>query len=163
MIPWKQIKAEYIAGKGSQRDLATRYGVSPSMIGRKASAEGWRQERERFISTCSAEALKDECMQRRDTLKELLSMQEMLEDRLSSILQLAEQPMGVQDLLGCTRALKTMMETAYRLYGIQTEEEKQGWERISLEKERLELERSKLREGTGEQMVKWVIDFSEEA
>ena len=42
---WRKIKAEYIAGGISQRALAEKYGVSKTMVMRKANKEGWTAKR----------------------------------------------------------------------------------------------------------------------
>ena len=42
---WRKIKAEYIAGGVSQRALAEKYGVSRTMVMKKAVAEHWTQKR----------------------------------------------------------------------------------------------------------------------
>lgn len=42
---WRKIKAEYIAGGISQRALADKYGVSKTMVMRKANKEGWTKAR----------------------------------------------------------------------------------------------------------------------
>ena len=40
-MDWNRIRKEYIAGKGSYRELAKKYGVSPQVLGRRAKAENW--------------------------------------------------------------------------------------------------------------------------
>ena len=42
---WRKIKAEYIAGGISQRKLAEKYGVSRTMVMRKANKEKWTEKR----------------------------------------------------------------------------------------------------------------------
>lgn len=44
---WERIRAEYIAGGISLRDLAQKHGVTRSAIGRRASAECWTEERDK--------------------------------------------------------------------------------------------------------------------
>ena len=43
---WRKIKAEYISGQISQRDLAKKYGIGASTLMRRASKEGWTKKRE---------------------------------------------------------------------------------------------------------------------
>ena len=40
-MDWNRIRKDYIAGKGSYRELAKKYGVSPQVLGRRAKAEDW--------------------------------------------------------------------------------------------------------------------------
>lgn len=44
-VSWRKIKAEYIAGGISQRALAEKYGVSKTMVMRKANKEKWTEKR----------------------------------------------------------------------------------------------------------------------
>ena len=44
-VNWRKIKAEYIAGGISQRALAEKYGVSKTIVMRKANKEKWTAKR----------------------------------------------------------------------------------------------------------------------
>ncbi len=62
-IPWEEIRREYVEGTErdgarvypSQRDLASKYDVEISTIGRRAKREGWAVAREVFASRVLAE------------------------------------------------------------------------------------------------------------
>jgi uncharacterized protein YjcR len=45
-VNWRKVKAEYIAGQISQRDLAKKYGIGASTLMKRASKEGWTKKRE---------------------------------------------------------------------------------------------------------------------
>lgn len=45
MADWLRIKAEYISGCGSMRELAEKYGVSGNTMRKRAAAERWNDER----------------------------------------------------------------------------------------------------------------------
>lgn len=47
-MDWEAIKQEYISTNISQKALSEKYGVSPSTIGKKCSAEGWSKLRKKF-------------------------------------------------------------------------------------------------------------------
>ena len=54
MIPiekadWNAIRAEYIGGTASQRELAEKYGVSEAYIIKKANKEHWKQDRDEAV------------------------------------------------------------------------------------------------------------------
>ena len=54
MIPiektdWNAIKAEYICGNSSQRELAEKYGVSPAYLMKRANKEHWKQDRDKAV------------------------------------------------------------------------------------------------------------------
>lgn len=40
-MDWGKIRKDYIAGKGTYRELAKKYGVTPQALGRRAKAENW--------------------------------------------------------------------------------------------------------------------------
>lgn len=46
-VDWERIRAEYIAGGISFRDLAEKHGVSKDAIGRKAKQEKWVNDRDK--------------------------------------------------------------------------------------------------------------------
>lgn len=50
MPDWERIRAEYIAGGISLRDLATKYGINRGAVGRKAKAGNWAEDRAKTAS-----------------------------------------------------------------------------------------------------------------
>ena len=46
---WNAIKAEYIGGNSSQRELAEKYGVSPDYLMKRANKEHWKQDRDEAV------------------------------------------------------------------------------------------------------------------
>lgn len=76
---WRKIKAEYIAGKESQRSLAEKYGVSRSTLIRRANKEHWAQKRkaadaesERKVQQKTAEKVADNAVMLQDIKTKLL-------------------------------------------------------------------------------------------
>lgn len=54
MIPigktdWNAIRADYICGTDSQRELAEKYGVSEAYLIKKANKEHWKQDRDEAV------------------------------------------------------------------------------------------------------------------
>lgn len=45
-VDWMAVRNEYVSGVGSIRELAAKYGVSKSAVGKRAKAENWQAERE---------------------------------------------------------------------------------------------------------------------
>ena len=45
-MDWDAIKQEYISTNISQRELAEKYGVSVSSLGKRCASEGWSQNKE---------------------------------------------------------------------------------------------------------------------
>ena len=46
-VDWERIRAEYIAGGASIRNLADKYGISKDAVGRRAKAEKWKETRDK--------------------------------------------------------------------------------------------------------------------
>ena len=46
---WNAIKAEYIGGNSSQRELAEKYGVSPDYLMKRANKEHWKSDRDEAV------------------------------------------------------------------------------------------------------------------
>ena len=46
---WNAIKAEYIGGHASQRELAEKYGVSPDYLMKRANKEHWKKDRDEVV------------------------------------------------------------------------------------------------------------------
>lgn len=103
---WIAIRAEYVQGNESLRDLAAKHSVNLGRIGERAAREGWAEERERFrndLQTRTEEKIKDE-----------LSTQ-MSQDRIrvigviDSILEQGERQLhGVKDAAGNWVVIPTM-------------------------------------------------------
>ena len=50
MPDWEKIRAEYIAGGISIREIAQKYGINRGAVGRKAKAENWAEDRAKTAS-----------------------------------------------------------------------------------------------------------------
>lgn len=46
-VNWEQLRAEYCAGNVSCRQLGEKYHVSPNVVSKKATKEGWKKLREK--------------------------------------------------------------------------------------------------------------------
>ena len=61
-MDWKKIRREYLAGGVSYRQLAAKYGISETTIGRRSRKEGWvdkRGQTERKVASKVADAIAD--------------------------------------------------------------------------------------------------------
>lgn len=70
---WDRIKAEYLAGGTSYRQLAEKYGVVLKTLERRAKSEGWADECRQVVREVSAE------IHRRAVASRIMSAQEVLE------------------------------------------------------------------------------------
>lgn len=56
-IDWAAIRQDYLLTDASQRDLAKKYGVSKSLIAKKAKDEDWKGKRGQFLDKVGNEVL----------------------------------------------------------------------------------------------------------
>ncbi len=54
MVDWDRIKKDYVEGRGTQRELASRYGVNRSALGMRAAREDWTGQRMALLQKISA-------------------------------------------------------------------------------------------------------------
>lgn len=57
MADWQAIKTEYITTQTSYRKLAQKYGVNVTNIAKKASSEGWVEQRNQFANETQTKTL----------------------------------------------------------------------------------------------------------
>jgi len=157
MIPWESIRTEYLAGDMSQRALASKYGISVSAVGRKASQEHWLEQREQIGSKSMAKSDEALTKRRADVLVSLAQISDLLQDRLRIVIDGLDEAASPQDMARLATALKALVELTHTLYHIPTETEKIGWERVKIERERMECEiKCRQAEGAGNK-IEWII------
>lgn len=116
-----RIKADYIKGKGSVRQIAEKYGADFDPLRVRASKEGWTQEREKYLESLSRNSLKRD--QNRASEWEDLVFNTSKEDFLlitESIRQLKESGQGIdsEHIGGYARARKLLDDMARRSLGL---------------------------------------------
>ncbi len=92
-VDWMKVKAEYINGDVTQRELATKYGVTLRQISNHATSEQWVQEREQHRNKLSTEIQQETDKKTVDTESEVLviksrlklSFYKQIEKRLQSV------------------------------------------------------------------------------
>ena len=71
---WERIKAEYITGEMSYRDLADKYGVTVNAVHHHATPGGWYKERMAYRKRVAKKAVKQAENKDVKTLTRLLSI-----------------------------------------------------------------------------------------
>lgn len=92
-IEWAKIKAEYIAGEGSYRSLAKKYGIGTSRLGEKAKEEKWVEERKKSQDAIVAKAIQ----QNEDAELSALQWLGKAKEKLAAKLALAVDRVDVTD------------------------------------------------------------------
>lgn len=117
--PWEQIRAEYQAGNGSQRELAERFCVPYPSLRDRARAERWTDGRDKVREKTAAKV--QTAIVNRSTKKALNNL-EVLESVIQALLDSLPNA-EVDSLSKITTALVRTIEVRDRLLGKSTADE----------------------------------------
>ena len=85
MADWEKIKAEYITTEVSVRDLAQKYGVHYTTIGKKASKEDWQELRQQQTNTTLTKILTADTEKKVDRATRLKTVADKLLERVEDL------------------------------------------------------------------------------
>lgn len=94
-VDWNTLKAEYIAGGVSYRELAEKHGVSENTLRRRAAKEKWRQERHKSDTKTAQkiiEIVSDENAEKAVTAASLISKAAM-----NFLMKIAEESLKIKE------------------------------------------------------------------
>lgn len=87
MTEWNAIKKEYITDETtSYAKLSKKYGISKTMICKKSTAEGWVNERERYLKKCLSKSLEASSKKEASRITRLSNVADKLLDRIEAII-----------------------------------------------------------------------------
>ena len=118
-IDWAAIRQDYLLTEASQRDLAKKYGVSKSLIAKKAKEEDWKGKRGQFMDKVGNEVIE---ATKEIAVNRALAICESADKLLVKVNQLLD----LEDALS-PRDLKSLSSTLLDLkmiHGVKTESEK---------------------------------------
>lgn len=138
-IPWTKIKADWLKGGTSYKKLGEKYGVSPSVIGNRASKEAWGKEKLKISEKVSNELGARIARTRVNHLEKLIEANEAL---LAGLVKLAHQieadPSMLMDKSGSMRstesyakAIQIATETQRDLYRLPNIDQKLAAKKFS--------------------------------
>lgn len=142
IIPWDQIRSEYVTGNTSYRRLAKKYGVSFGDVCRHGRDEGWVELQKQHRSDLVAKIEEDAKERGLAALRRSGRIAELALDRAEELLG---EPGGLNgtQLEAAVGALRSAVAIVRDVYGILTEAERaridNDREKLALEKARLEL------------------------
>ncbi len=167
---WEKIKAEYITTDISLRDLADKYGIPMSCVGRRASLEKWSQERKKHKNKVVKEVVqkvqKSQANELAKKMKTVIGLRgvidkaledadqfsrwiisEGLGDGVSATTEKVFSKIDMKSIRDAAYALKVLQEIEDRVKGtIDAKDLKQidiALQKLELDRERLELEKKK--------------------
>ena len=156
---WRKIKVEYLKGKTTYKKLGEKYGVSESAVRKRASKEGWREQRNNFDTKVEQKVLERACDARAKEFETLAQVAEQVDAILVNVTNfIAQQPKATyEDLRGVeslTKAVAQAVDIRRNLYNIPNEVDKANIaaknEANKLNRARLNLERKKYRDEQAE-------------
>lgn len=160
---WGQIKAEYIAGGVSYRDLSAKYGVSYDLVTKKGREGEWNKARQRVAKKVTSKLVDIAAGRQARSLSNIMAAADKLSSRLIDDMDAIANARDVSDI---AKALKYAADTLAQVYGIQTpaqiHRQKMDEARLELDKQRLELERKKQDDTGNKAPVRIVIVQPEE-
>ena len=161
---WDAIRAEYIAGSASYKDLAEKYGVSYAQITAKGRENDWAGEREKVRKKALSKTVNMASERQAKAVGNLLDAADKLSKRLINDVDITDNARDVSDI---SKALKYAADVVAQLYGIQTpaqlHRQKMDEERLALDKQRLEMERKRQEADSTTEPVRIMIVKPEEA
>jgi transposase-like protein len=100
MADWQAIKTEYITTDTSYRKLAQKHGVNATNIAKRASSEGWVEQRKQNASKTLAKTLNAVGRKQAEQTAKLFGVSDLLLDKVKRLLEENEE------LLADTSAMK---------------------------------------------------------
>ena len=120
MADWQAIKTEYITTQTSYRKLAQKYGVNVTNIAKKASAEGWVEQRNQFATETQTKTLEKISQQEANRAAKIHSVADKLLQKIEAM---------VDNGNVCTekgiRALTAAVKDLKEIHGVKSDLDKQ--------------------------------------
>ena len=163
MYDWETIRAEYIAGDASYKDLAAKYGVSYKQITTRGHDEKWAADRKKVREKAANRAADIVAKQKARSLANIMLAADKMADRLAANIDILDSARDTSDV---AKALKYTIDTIHQVYGIQTpaqlHRQKMDEEKLKIERERFELEKKRQDAVTNAEPVRIMIVQPEE-
>ena len=145
---WEAIKADYLTGELSVKELAAKHGINTNQIYKKVSSEGWKKTLEKIRQKTEENVVARAARARARELDVIASSTEKMAALLAkTVEELDAQPTdkrlrNLKGLAATASAIETNLQTTLKLLGIQTRAQEEA-QRIA--RARLELDRRKQR------------------
>ena len=162
--PWSKIRAEWLKGGITQKELAKKYGLSEKTISNRAYKEGWKNEKGK-IREKTEEAVRGRIVRARvNHLERLIEANEKIITGLEKLAGMIEEKpelffdktKGLRNAESVTRALQTATATQRDLYRLPNIDQKFAAKKWK-EQQKLERERIAEKVGDDDQQLIWVI------
>lgn len=122
-MDWQKIKTEYITTSTSYRKLAQKYGVNVTNIAKKASSEGWVEQRNQYANDTQAKTIAKISQQEANRAARIHSVADKLLSKVEAIVD-GTNLLDYKSIRALTAAVKDLRE----IQGVRTELDKQEQE-----------------------------------
>ena len=109
-MDWKKAKAEYLRGDTSYRKLAEKYGVSFSVLQRRATAEKWTDLRSQKTAKATSKMVDQIASQEAKEAVDLASIAELLARKTQENIENGTYVMNSKDAYYAASALRILKE-----------------------------------------------------
>ena len=123
---WEAIKADYMTGELSVRELVEKHGVSANQIYKKVSSDGWKKKLEKIRQKTEEKYVARVARTRAREIELIAGATGKMAALLDKTVdELSEQPTdkrlrNLKGLAATASAIETNLQTAMKLLGIQT-------------------------------------------
>lgn len=156
---WDAIRADYVAGTTSLKEVAKKHRVPYRSLAEHSSSEGWVEQRAQYRDTAATKFIDIVADRRAASLANLMTASDKLAERLISDMESITSARDVSDV---AKALKYAADTLAQVYGIltpaQKHRQKMDEERLAIEKRRLEMEEKDRETAKNPPQVRIVIE-----
>ena len=123
MADWQAIKTEYITTDTSYRKLAQKHGVNVTNIAKKASAEGWVEQRKQYANETQSKTLEKISQQEANRAAKIHSVADKLLLKIEAMVE-SGRPLDTKGIRALTAAVKDLKE----IQSVRTELDRQEQE-----------------------------------
>ena len=109
MADWQAIKTEYITTDTSYRKLAQKHGVNVTNIAKKASAEGWVEQRKQYANETQSKTLAKISQQEANRAAKIHSVADKLLEKIEAMVE-SGRPLDTKGIRALTAAVKDLKE-----------------------------------------------------
>ena len=109
MADWQAIKTEYITTDTSYRKLAQKYGVNVTNIAKKASSEGWVEQRKQYANETQLKTLAKISQQEANRAAKIHSVADKLLQKIEAMVD-SDEPLDTKGIRALTAAVKDLKE-----------------------------------------------------
>lgn len=158
-VDWDAVRHDYITTGMSLQQLAVKHGATKASVGRHSKAGAWAVERAAYLAETGRDAERDEDetpSQAPPDLRDIADGVLRLTRAVQAVLHEAPERLALSttQYSSLMQGIAKAMEIQREAYGIRTVAQQDSyrlaWERLKIERDRLELERKRADMGGGD-------------